>query len=87
MTAAQKAALRAAVESRTVPAFNTRRYGQPAYVQLRDSVPVGIRTGSEDGSEMGVYAHVKQAQREANLRLRLDEYLPFGLEAGILFAT
>ena len=36
---------------------------------------------------MGAFCHLKQPQRESNLRLRLDEYLPFGLEAGILFAT
>lgn len=87
LTDAQKAALRASVELRVVPSFNARLYGQPAYVQLRGSSPVQIRTGAEDGSEMGAYSHVKQAQREANLKLRLEEYLPFGLEAGLLFAT
>ena len=36
---------------------------------------------------MGAYCHLKQPQRAANLRLRLDEYLPFGLEAGIIYVT
>ena len=31
---------------------------------------------------MGAYCHLKQPQRESNLRIRLDEYLPFGLEPG-----
>jgi len=36
---------------------------------------------------MGAFSHVKQPQRESNLRIRLDEYLPFGLQAGILYVT
>jgi hypothetical protein len=84
---AAQALIRAAAERRVVPSFTTTRYGQPAYVQLRLGSPVEIRTGAEDGSEMGAYCHVKQPQRESNLRLRLEEYLPFGLEAGILLAT
>ncbi len=87
ITDAEKDAVRTLVRSQIVPGFTTTRYGQPAYAQLRHSAPLGIRTGAEDGSEMGAYSHVKQAQREANLRLRLDEYLPFGLEAGVLYAT
>jgi hypothetical protein len=47
--------------------------------------PVQIRTGAEDGSEMGVFCHLKQPQREANLRDALNEYLRSGLEAGILY--
>ena len=43
--------------------------------------------GAEDGSEMGAFCVLKQAQRESNLRLRLDEYLPVGLEAGIIYVT
>jgi hypothetical protein len=36
---------------------------------------------------MGVYAHLRQPQRAANLRVRLEEYLPFGLDAGLVFVT
>ena len=36
---------------------------------------------------MGVTRSLYQPQREANLRLRLDEYLRFGLAAGIFDAT
>lgn len=84
---ATQALIRAAAERRVVPSFTTTRYGQPAYVQLRLGSPLEIRTGAEDGSEMGAYCHVKQPQRESNFRIRLEEYLPFGLEAGILLAT
>ncbi|MCI0347566.1 MAG: hypothetical protein L0221_19365, partial [Chloroflexi bacterium] len=62
-------------------------YGQPAYLQLALGGPVEIAEGAEDGSEMGAYAHLRQPQRAANLRTRLREYLPFGLEAGLIYVT
>ena len=36
---------------------------------------------------MGAFSHVKQPQRESNLRIRLGEYLPFGLEPGLIYVT
>jgi hypothetical protein len=69
------------------PAFTSRWYGNPAYGQLRRSTPVEIVRGAADGSEMGALAHVKQPQREDNLRLRLDEYLPFGLDPALVYVT
>jgi hypothetical protein len=85
LTTAAKDAIRTYVAGRVRPSFTTRRYGQPAYCQLRLAAPAEIRTGAEDGSEMGVYCHVKQPQRESNLSIRLEEYLPFGLEAGPIY--
>lgn len=75
------------VRARLEPQFSSARYGEPAYAQLRRSCVEDIRKGSEDGSEMGAFASLKQPQREANLRIRLEEYLPFGLEAGLIFVT
>ena len=59
----------------------------PGYMQLHASCPVEIRSGADDGSEMGVFHDLFQVQRETNLRARLQEYLRFGLEAGVLFVT
>jgi hypothetical protein len=70
-----------------VPSFTTTAYGQPAYAQLLLSCPEEIRTGAEDNSEMGAFCHLKQPQRESNLRVRLQEYLPFGLDPGIIYVT
>lgn len=70
-----------------VPTFTAEDYGNPGYAQLRINGPVQIRTGAEDGSEMGAFSHLKQPQRETNLRIRLDEYLPFGLVPGIMYVT
>ena len=36
---------------------------------------------------MGAGHYLYQPQRESNLRTRLDEYLRFGLEAGIFYAS
>ena len=83
LTAAEKGEIRIWL----VPSFTDDRYGQPAYAQLHLACPEQIRTGAEDGSEMGAFCHLKQPQRESNLRLRLKEYLPFGLEPGILYVT
>jgi hypothetical protein len=87
MSAPDQDALRAAVVARMVPSFTADQYGQPAYLQLRRSTPAEIRTGAADGSEMGAYCHLKQPQRESNLRTRLDEYLPFGIGAGPIYVT
>jgi hypothetical protein len=81
------AQLEARIRSSLRPVFTTSRFGQPAYVQLHASCPVEIRTGAENGSEMGLFQSLGQAQREANVRARMEEYLRFGLESGIFYVT
>jgi len=78
---------RAAVETRVTPTFTSVRYAEPAYAQLSRSCAGEIRTGAENGSEMGAFQQLMQPQREANLRTALDEYLRFGLAAGIFYVT
>ena len=70
-----------------VPSWTTRRYGQPGFAQLHAGCPTMLATGAEDGAEMGAFCHLKQPQRAANLRQRLTEYLPFGLDAGLVPVT
>jgi hypothetical protein len=72
---------------RVQPQFTTERYGQPAYCQLSGRCPIEIRTGADDESEMGVFHDVFAPQRQTNLEVRLEEYLRFGLEAGIFYAS
>ncbi len=67
------------------PVFTSRAFAHPAYGQLHLSTPVQIRTGAEDGSEMGAFCFLKQPQREAGLRAALIEYLRSGLAAGIFY--
>ncbi|MGH8071120.1 MAG: hypothetical protein ACRERE_39015 [Candidatus Entotheonellia bacterium] len=80
-------AAQARIRARLRPSFTSTQYGHPAYAQLSRTCPEELRTGAEDGSEMGVFSHLKQPQREANLRASLEEYLRFGLEAGFFFVT
>jgi hypothetical protein len=87
LTAAAQAAIRSFVAGWLVPSFGALEYGQPTYCQLRLSAPAEIRTGAADGSAMGVYCQLKEPQRESNLRIRLEEYLPFGLDAGFIYVT
>jgi hypothetical protein len=84
---AKRQAITLATQTRVRPAFTTLRYGQPGYCQLGIYCPQEIRTGAEDESEMGVFHDVFAPQRENNLKIRLQEYLRFGLEAGIFYST
>jgi len=78
---------RAAERLRAQPQFNSARFGKPAYCQLSDSCAGEIKRGASDESEMGVFHDLFQPQRAANLRARLDEFMPAGMEAGIIFAS
>ena len=73
--------------NRIRPTFTTLRYGLGAYGQLGPSVPGEIAAGAEDEAEMGAFHDLQQQQRLTNFRVRLDEYLRFGLEAGVVFAS
>ena len=69
------------------PQFTSLRYGDPGYGQLALHCAVEIRTGADNEAEMGALHTLYQPQRETNLRVRLEEYLRFGLEAGIFYVT
>lgn len=86
LTDAQRETISHGVSLRIRPTFTSLRYGRPAYCQLRQATPE-IHTGADDESEMGVFHQVYQSQRETNLRTRFDEYLRFGLEAGVFYET
>jgi hypothetical protein len=72
---------------RVRPQFTSLRYGDAGYCQLGRWCAAEIRRGADDESEMGAFHDLYAPQREANLRARFEEYLRFGLEAGILYAT
>lgn len=65
------------------PAFTSLQFGHPAYAQLGRSCPIEIRTGADDGAELGAFHDLYQPQREAHLRARLSESLRLGLEPGV----
>lgn len=73
--------------SRVHPRINSVRYGSPPYCQLARQCAEEITHGADDESEMGVFHDLYQPQRAANLRVRLDEYLPAGMDVGIIFSS
>ncbi len=78
---------RADEEMRVRPVFNSVRYGTPTYCQLSLDCAEEIRRGADDESEMGAFHDLFQPQREANLRARLEEFTPAGMDAGLIFAN
>ncbi|MEU4768761.1 hypothetical protein AB0H12_36485 [Actinosynnema sp. NPDC023794] len=74
-------------ESEHRPRFTRTRYGTPGYAQLAPGCPPQIARGAEDGAELGAFHDLFQPQREDNLRARLEEFLPAGTAAGIVFVS
>ena len=78
---------RAEESARVRPRFDSVRYGTPTYCRLALSCAPEITSGADDESEMGVYHDLYQPQRADNLRSRLDEFAPAGVDAGLSFAN
>jgi hypothetical protein len=72
---------------RVRPQFNSLIYATATYCQLADACAEEIKRGADDESEMGVFHDLFQPQRAANLRARLDEYSPAGMDSGIIYAS
>ena len=72
---------------RVRPQFSSLRYGEAGYCQLSPLCAGEIRQGADDEAEMGAFHDLYQPQRESNLRVHLEEYLRFGLEAGVFYAS
>ena len=71
----------------TRPRFDDMRFGAPGYLRLHTATHPRIRRGADDESEMGATHRSYAPQREANLAIRMDEYLRLGLSAGWFSAT
>jgi hypothetical protein len=73
--------------SPTAPAFTSLRFGDPGYCQLAPQSGAAILQGADNQAEMGAFNGLYQPQRVANLNTMLEDYLRFGLDAGIFYAT
>jgi hypothetical protein len=67
------------------PRFHSLRYGDPGYCELYVITDDEIRRGAHDGGEMGVFHVLLAPLRETDLRIRMREYLPAGLEFGVFY--
>lgn len=83
---AKQAALIASELIRVRPQFTSVRYGKPEYAQLAHTCAKEIRKGADDESEMGAFHDLYRPQREANLLQRLEEFVPAGMDVGLLYA-
>lgn len=59
--------------------FTSRRFGDPGFAQLSNTVPTGIFRGAENGSEMGAFSKNFNQIKFDGLKNKIDEYMPFGL--------
>ena len=87
ITADERAAIQASERLRVQPVFNSVRYGAPDYCQLAAACACEIKRGADDESEMGAFHDLYHPQRAQNLKARLDEYTPAGMDAGIIYAS
>lgn len=69
------------------PQFTSQSDEHPGYSQLSKACADEIKQGMGGIAEIGVFSHLYQPQREANIRRMLDEYLPLGLHAGIFYVS
>jgi hypothetical protein len=67
------------------PIFFAFPYGRPGYMKLLTSTPDVVRRGADDGGEMGAFHFVLAPLRETDLRVRMQEYMPVGLEFGTIY--
>jgi hypothetical protein len=87
LTAAERDVVLERERLRVEPEFNSLRYGHPTYGQLTGSCAPEITRGADDQAEMGAFHDLYQPQRAANLRARLAEFAPAGIETVVVFAT
>jgi len=78
------------------PLFVSRAFGQPGYVQLLDGVDnqmvsaaagATISEGAQNGSEMGVFASLKNPIKERSILIKYQEYMPLGLNPIVIHVT
>jgi len=75
------------IAARLAPRFTSTRFGDPGYAQLAAAAAPEILTGAEDGSEMGAFSRLQEPLRRHQLSTLIEEYLRFGLDAGIFYVT
>jgi hypothetical protein len=69
------------------PIFLSFRYGRPDYLKLIASTPDEVRRGADDEGEMGAFHFLLAPLREQDLEIRLEEFTPVGLNAGLVYQT
>ena len=68
-------------------AFTSRVFGQPGFAQLAESAPSFLQRGAENGSEIGAFSGLLNPIKLDCLRVKVDEFAPFGLLPFYVFET
>jgi hypothetical protein len=69
------------------PLFLSMRYGDPSYAKLAPYTDDLIRRGADDDGEMGAFHFLLAPLRENDLLVRIQEFIPVGLEFGVFYET
>lgn len=85
LPAEETALLRDRVATRLAPRFVSTRFGDPGYARLTPETAPEILTGAEDGTEIGAWSALEEPLRRAQLATLIEEYLRFGLDAGVFY--
>lgn len=86
VTAARAVALRERETDRVRPTFVATGFGSPGYGRLRDDAAEEIRRGAADEGEPGALHDQWTSRRVDDLRARLAESIPVGVDLAINFA-
>ncbi|CAN5743757.1 hypothetical protein BH09MYX1_BH09MYX1_08400 [soil metagenome] len=68
-------------------AFHSRHFGHPGYAQLAASAASKLRSGGENGFEMGAFRDLLNPLKLDDLQKKVEEYMPFGLIPIFLLET
>jgi hypothetical protein len=58
--------------------FASRVFGHHAYAQLSEAAPTALARGGEHGGEIGAFNVAMHPIKADSLRIKVDEYMPFG---------
>jgi hypothetical protein len=67
--------------------FVSKRFGDPGYGELADCGDPVLKTGAENGSEIGAWCGMLAAIRQRDLESKFAEYMPFGMVAQFINET
>jgi hypothetical protein len=67
--------------------FTSRRFGDPGYAQLSDTVPSSVVRGGENRSEIGAFNSLINPIKLGDLKAKVTEFMPFGLIAQFINET
>jgi hypothetical protein len=78
---------REAIALGVTPVFLDTSLDEPTVAMLHPLNGDSIRLGGEGDTEMGAFSTAAEGLRLANLKSLFDDYVPFGLEAGVIDDT